>query len=195
MPQTKNNFIVNRLQEGKEVISQILADEGIIESIAIASDECVRRISEMSGKIFFMGNGGSAADAQHLATELVSRYLKERAAIPAIALTTDTSAITAIGNDYSFERIFSRQLEALSGPSDVVIGISTSGNSANVNRAIETAAEIGCFTIAFTGKMGGELAKIADLPIIVPSDKVPLIQQSHISIGHIICEMIEEALQ
>ena len=195
MPQTKNNFIVKRLNEGKSVISQITADKEIIESIAKASDECVRRISEMDGKIFFMGNGGSAADAQHLATELVSRYLKERAAIPAIALTTDTSAITAIGNDYSFERIFSRQLEALAGPSDIVIGISTSGNSANVNCGIETAAEIGCFTIAFTGNTGGELAKITDLPIIVPSYKVPLIQQSHISIGHIICEMIEEALQ
>ena len=143
----------------------------------------------------FMGNGGSAADSQHLATELVSRYLKERKAIPAMALTVDSSALTAIGNDYSFEQIFSRQVEAIGKSEDLLIGISTSGKSKNVINALETAKSMGIYTVALTGGDGGNLVKIADCSIVVPSDHTPIIQQSHITIGHIICGLIEEKLE
>tara|TARA_B100001123_G_scaffold415509_1_gene516094 strand:- start:611 stop:1195 length:585 start_codon:yes stop_codon:yes gene_type:complete len=186
--------IVRRLEEGNQVISTIFSSKEMVSIIEDCSERCISSLNS-GGKIFFMGNGGSAADSQHLATELVSRYLKERAAIPAIALTTDTSAITAIGNDYSFEKIFSRQLQALATANDVVIGISTSGNSPNVILGVETARSLGCFTIGFTGCDGGKLSKSVDLAIVVPSSQVPCIQQAHIAIGHIICEIIEEAIQ
>ncbi len=189
-----NEFIVKRLISGNDVISRIISDNHVLEIILKVAEECVEKLTA-GGKIFFMGNGGSAADSQHLATELVSRYLSEGAAIPAIALTTDTSAITAIGNDYSFDNIFSRQLEALCSKSDVVFGISTSGNSRNVIKGLHTANYIGCSTVALTGSGGGEISNIADNSIIVPSDEVPYIQQAHIAVGHIICEIIERVFR
>jgi len=142
--------------------------------------------------IFFMGNGGSAADCQHLAAELVGRFVKERKGLPSIALTTDTSILTAVGNDYGFEKIFTRQIEALVKPGDVVFGISTSGNSPNIIDAIYTAKEAGALTIGLTGRGGGVLKEICDHCLVIPSDNTARIQEAHILIGHIICEIIDE---
>ena len=141
-----------------------------------------------------MGNGGSAADAQHIAAELVGRFKKERKAMPALALTVDTSSLTALGNDYGFDTIFERQVEALANKHDAVIGISTSGNSENIIRAVNKANSIGAFTIGLLGNDGGKLKDAVNLPIIIPSNDTARIQEVHITIGHIICEIIEEDL-
>ncbi|ACT51131.1 D-sedoheptulose 7-phosphate isomerase [Methylovorus glucosotrophus] len=143
------------------------------------------------GKILFMGNGGSAADSQHVAAEIVGRYKKERKGLPAIALTTDTSILTSVGNDYGFDFIFSRQVEALCLPQDVVVGFSTSGNSANVVRAIETAKAIGAKTVGMTGGSGGKLAALCDYCLTMPSSDTPRIQEAHIFIGHSLCDLLE----
>lgn len=145
-------------------------------------------------KVLLFGNGGSAADAQHIAAEFVGHFVKERRPLPAIALSTDTSALTAIGNDYSFEDVFSRQVRALGLPGDVAIAISTSGKSANVVRAAETAREAGLRTIALTGGDGGKLASAVDLAIVVPSGVTARIQECHIAIGHVLCEYVDEEL-
>lgn len=145
------------------------------------------------GKVLLFGNGGSAADAQHLAAELTGRYLRERAPLAAIALTTDTSALTAIANDYGFERVFERQLRALGRAGDVAIGISTSGNSPNVIAALEAAREIGMTTIGLSGRGGGRMAALCDVCFVVPSDETPIIQQAHITLGHLICDLVEQA--
>ena len=149
---------------------------------------------EIGGKLLIMGNGGSAGDAQHIAAELVGRFKKERKAIPALALTVDTSSLTALGNDYGFETIFERQIEAIANKDDAVIGISTSGNSENVVRAIKKANSIGAYTIGLLGNNGGRLKEIVNLPIVIPSKDTARIQEVHITIGHIICEIIEEDL-
>ncbi len=146
------------------------------------------------GKLLLMGNGGSAADSQHIAAELVGRFKKERAAIPAIALTVDSSSLTALGNDYGFEAIFSRQIEALATAKDAVIGISTSGNSQNVIRALNLARNMGAATIGLVGCGGGNMKDCVDICIVVPSDDTARIQEVHITIGHIICEIIEQDL-
>ena len=146
------------------------------------------------GKVVLFGNGGSAADAQHIACELVGRFALERRAFPAIALTTNTSTLTAVANDYGYNAVFSRQVEALVNEKDVVIGISTSGDSSNVVEAIETAKAKGATTIGLVGGDGGKLAEVADLVLIVPSDSTPRIQEVHITIGHIICELVEREL-
>jgi D-sedoheptulose 7-phosphate isomerase len=143
------------------------------------------------GKIVFFGNGGSAADAQHLATELTVRYSKNRKPIPALALTTDTSALTAIGNDYSFEHLFARQVEALCGKNDVVIGISTSGKSPNVLAGLKAAKDVGAFASAFTGGTGGLLNGLAHPLLIVPSTTTARIQEMHITLGQILCGALE----
>ena len=142
-------------------------------------------------KIFWMGNGGSAADSQHLAAEIVGRFVKERKGLPSIALTTDTSILTAIGNDYGYEHIFRRQIEALCQAGDLVVGISTSGNSPNVVLAIETAKELGAYTVGFTGEAGGRLAELCDVTLRMPSKKTARIQECHILVGHILCECID----
>jgi D-sedoheptulose 7-phosphate isomerase len=149
---------------------------------------------EKGNKLFFFGNGGSAADAQHLAAEFVNRYLMERPPLPAIALTTDTSILTSVSNDFAFNEIFSKQLKALGKKGDIAVGLSTSGNSPNVIRAIETAKEMGMKTVAFTGMDGGKLFKKADITLLVPSSSTPRIQETHILIGHILCEMVENHL-
>ena len=141
-----------------------------------------------------MGNGGSAADAQHLAAELVGRFLIERRALPAIALTTDTSILTAVGNDYGFDDVFKRQVEALACPSDVLIGISTSGNSTNIKRALEAGKEIGARAIGLLGHNGGEIGKMTDFSLTVPSSDTPRIQEAHLLIIHILCDLIEKEL-
>jgi D-sedoheptulose 7-phosphate isomerase len=143
---------------------------------------------------FWFGNGGSAADAQHLAGEFVGRFYLERGALPAVALTVNTSILTAIGNDYGFDRIFARQLEALGRPGDVAIGLSTSGNSRNVVEGLRTAKQLGLLTVALTGRSGGRLKDEADFCLCVPSDDTPRIQESHILIGHIWAELVEHAL-
>ncbi|MBI1976661.1 MAG: D-sedoheptulose 7-phosphate isomerase [Candidatus Omnitrophica bacterium] len=160
----------------------------------------VRIAQEMAGalkegrKILLFGNGGSAADAQHIAAELVGRFMAERPSWPALALTANTSTLTAIGNDYGYEQTFSRQVEGLGKPGDVAVGISTSGKSPNVLRAIRTAKTMGLKTVALTGGHGGPLAQAADLALVVPSHNTQRIQETHITVGHILCEIIEGEL-
>ena len=146
------------------------------------------------GKLLVMGNGGSAADAQHFAGEIVGRFKMEREALPAVALSTDTSILTAIGNDYGFDLVFRRQVEALATVGDAVVGISTSGNSANVLTALELAREKGCRTISLLGKDGGRIKDACDLALVVPSNDTPRIQEGHITIIHIVCDLVERAL-
>jgi D-sedoheptulose 7-phosphate isomerase len=146
------------------------------------------------GQILFCGNGGSAADAQHLAAELVGRFLKERRAFPAIALHTNTSALTALGNDYGFEAVFARQVEAHGRPGDALMAISTSGSSPNVLLAVETAHRLGLVTLGLSGGSGGPLAEVCDICLTVPSTITPRVQEGHILIGHIICGLVEDAL-
>jgi D-sedoheptulose 7-phosphate isomerase len=165
------------------------------------SDALVARIAEFAmrsaaairtgGKLVFFGNGGSAADAQHLAAELVVRLRTERPGLPALALTTNTSVLTAAGNDYGFERIFSRQMESLVGPHDIVVALSTSGTSPNILKAIETGRSRGAFLVALTGEAGGALAGKVNILIDVPSRDPQRIQEAHITIGHIVCSLIE----
>lgn len=180
-----------QLQEQREVLLRIeneLAGE-IAEAVAM-----IAATFSAGNKLLIMGNGGSAADAQHFAAEMVGRFMLERRPLPAIALTTDTSALTAIGNDYGFDTIFSRQVEALAAAGDMVIGISTSGNSANIALALQSARSIGCRTIALLGKGGGSISGLVDLPIVVPSAVTPRIQEGHITIIHILCDLLERTL-
>lgn len=162
-----------------------------IEDIRVVADICKNALDK-GHKILFCGNGGSAADAQHLAAELVGRFVKERESLPAIALTTDTSILTAIANDYSYDDVFSRQVAGLGQAGDVLIGISTSGNSKNVVKAIELAKQKGLKTVALTGEGGGKLGALCDAVIAVPSKTTARIQEMHILVGHIVCELVEE---
>lgn len=146
------------------------------------------------GKLLVMGNGGSAADAQHLAAELVGRFLIERRALPAIALTTDTSILTAVGNDYGFDEVFSRQVEALGAAGDLVLGISTSGNSQNVINGLAMARQKGCSTIGLLGRDGGAIAGMVDLSLTIPTNETPRIQEAHQLIIHILCDLVEKEL-
>ena len=183
--------ICRGFKESSEVKDRFLKENlsKLIDAIKL-----VAQAFEKGNKLFFFGNGGSAADAQHLAAEFVNRYLMERPPLPAIALTTDTSILTSVSNDFTFSEIFSKQLKALGKKGDVAIGLSTSGNSPNVIRAIEMAKEMGMKTVAFTGMDGGKLAKKADITLLVPSSSTPRIQEAHILIGHILCEMVENHL-
>lgn len=161
----------------------------------VAMGEAISNSLRAGGKLILFGNGGSAADAQHLAAELVGAYLRrDRRALPAIALTVNTSILTAVGNDYGYDEIFRRQLEGLARPGDIVLGISTSGNSPNVNLALTRAREMELVTLGFSGKGGGGMHGLCDLLLVVPSDHTPHIQEAHIASGHIICGLIEEAL-
>lgn len=181
-------LIEQRIQDHRQVVDYLLADTAAIEKALALTAETV-----LAGHtVFFCGNGGSAADAQHLAAEFVGRFVRERDGLPAVALTTDTSILTAVGNDYGFDTVFSRQVKALARPGDLVIGLSTSGNSANVLMAFEAAQKIGAKTIAFTGRSGGKMKAIADCTIAVPADVTARIQEMHIMIGHILCEWIDE---
>ncbi len=178
------------------------------ESIKVKEDICKGKNSEVislivsmitkslrkGGKVILFGNGGSAADSQHIAGELIGRFKKERASLPAIALTTDTSIMTSIANDYGYENIFARQVEGLGRKGDVAIGLSTSGNAPNVIAGLKQAKKMGIRTVAFTGGDGGKISKLADISFIVPSCNTPRIQESHITCGHILCELVEEEL-
>jgi len=170
----------------------------IIHAVMNAMQDDIVKAASMSvetlkrgNKIMFCGNGGSAADAQHIAAELVGRYKTERRGLPGIALTTDTSILTAIGNDYGYERIFDRQIESIAQEGDLLIGISTSGNSPNVVNALKLAKQLGCLIIGFTGRDGGLMTEFCDLNLVVPSDNTPRIQEMHILIGHTICQIID----
>ncbi|MCS7100605.1 MAG: D-sedoheptulose 7-phosphate isomerase [Burkholderiaceae bacterium] len=158
-----------------------------------AADAAVEAVSS-GNRILFCGNGGSAADAQHLAAELVGRLVRDRRALPALALTTDSSALTAIGNDYGFEQVFARQVEALGRAGDVLVAISTSGNSPNVIRAVEVAKPIGIATVGLLGRNGGRLAALVDIPIVVPAEETARIQEAHSFLGHVFCTLIEHGL-
>lgn len=177
--------------------SSIAAKRRVLEDMLPTIEQAGRLIvsATLAGKkVLFFGNGGSASDAQHLAAEFVGRYETERRALPGIALTTDTSILTAVANDYAFDAIFSRQIEALGQAGDVAVGISTSGNSKNVNAAILEAKKRGLKTIAFTGRTGGELAKIVDVAIVIPVQRTAHIQECHIAIGHALCRLVDEAV-
>jgi D-sedoheptulose 7-phosphate isomerase len=175
------------LDEHIAVIRAMSAQRQVFERVA---GEMARAILQ-GKKVLWCGNGGSAADSQHLAAELMGRFRRERRGLPSIALTTDTSALTAIGNDYGYEKVFQRQVEALCNIGDVLVGISTSGNSKNVCLALESARKIGAFTAALTGEEGGAMLKIAEVTLRVPSKDTARIQEGHILCGHMLCDWVE----
>ena len=178
------------LAEHRRVFDAIAALAPAIEAAALRAAECIER----GGKVMFCGNGGSAADAQHLAAELVGRLVRDRRALPGLALSTDSSALTCIGNDFGFDEVFARQVEALGRAGDVLVAISTSGNSANVLRAVAVARTIGVYVIGYLGRDGGRLGPIVDLPVIVASNETARIQEAHIFLGHVLCARIEQKL-
>jgi D-sedoheptulose 7-phosphate isomerase len=185
---------VNRsIRDSIAVKERLLASAEIISMVAKASEILVAALNQ-GNKVLLFGNGGSAADAQHIAAEFVGRFAFDRPALPALALSENSSSLTAIGNDYGFDMVFSRQIEALGRPGDVAIGISTSGNSRNVLSGISAAKKIGLQTIALTGCEGGELEKAVDHCICVPSNKTPRIQECHILIGHILSDLVERTI-
>jgi D-sedoheptulose 7-phosphate isomerase len=184
-------FITKQLQDHQALFHTIETE--LATPIAQLAERLIETL-KIGNKLMIMGNGGSAADAQHFAGEIVSRFRMERPGLPAISLSTDTSIITAIGNDYGFERIFSRQVEALAAPGDAVIGISTSGNSPNVLKALEVARQAGCTTIGLLGKDGGNIKAVCDIPLIIPSNDTPRVQEGHITVIHILCDLIEQGL-
>ena len=185
--------IRDRLRETARNLDAMASDAELVAKIGTIAGACVASLGN-GGKLLFAGNGGSAADAQHLAAELVSRFAYDRPGLPAFALTTDTSVLTAIGNDYGYERLFARQVEAVGGAGDVFFGISTSGRSPNVLNALDAARAKGLLTVGMTGHGGGQMAGRCDHLLRVPSDSTPRIQEGHIAIGHAICEIIEAQL-
>lgn len=187
----ESGALARSLKEHLEAIQALLDSKlGDIE----AAGRVVWEALKAGNKILLCGNGGSAADAQHIAAELVGRYEQQRRAFPAISLTTDTSALTALSNDYGYEEVFSRQVEALASSGDVLIAISTSGKSPSVIKAADKARERGCQTIALTGCSGEPLASRCDLAVVVPSDRTSRVQEAHITIGHLWCEMVDAKL-
>jgi D-sedoheptulose 7-phosphate isomerase len=182
-------MVVQELNDHQRVTKSVI--ETLIPSIESGCSMMITAIQN-GHIVFFAGNGGSAADAQHIAAELTGRFVKERRPLPGIALTTDTSALTAIANDYGYEHVFSRQLEALAKEADLFVGISTSGNSPGILKAFETARNLGCKTLGLSGKGGGKMNAICDLNIVVPSDVTARIQEMHILIGHILCKSVDD---
>jgi D-sedoheptulose 7-phosphate isomerase len=185
------SILRNNIERSMEVHSRLLVE--CLPSLTAAADALISAY-RVGHKALFFGNGGSAADAQHLAAEFVGRYLRERDPMPALALNANSSAVTAIGNDYGYDEVFARQLQALSAPGDVAIAISTSGNSPNVVQAVIRGRELGLFTIALTGAAGGRLRSLVDVLIAVPSQDTPRIQECHILVGHALCDAVEQAL-
>lgn len=182
--------IKGRISESMSVKERMMKDETLIHNIKRITVKLIE-LYERGGRLLIAGNGGSAADAQHIAAELVARFYLERRALAAMALNVDTSIITAIGNDYSFDRIYSRQVEANGKKGDLFLGISTSGNSKNIIEAINTAKQMGIETIGFTGENGGKMGDMCEVCLKIPSKDTPRIQESHIMIAHIICELVE----
>jgi D-sedoheptulose 7-phosphate isomerase len=190
---TLSELVRKRIECNIEVKQKLLADLTFQRLIVDVAMQMVRSI-RAQGKVFFFGNGGSAADAQHLAAEFTGRYLKERGALPGLALNANTSSLTAIANDYGFERVFARQLEAFGRPGDIAVGITTSGNSPNVVQALQVAKSKSIFSVVMTGNSGGIVQTIADRTICIPSCDTSRIQECHILTGHIICEIVERLL-
>ncbi len=186
-------FIKNYIEKSIETKRNILENENILSKIRDVSLVIVDSLKN-GGKVLICGNGGSAADSQHIAAELVGRLSFDRPGLPAMALTVDSSILTAVGNDYGYEIVFSRQVQACAQKGDVLIGISTSGNSKNVVNAILEAKEKGVFTVGFTGEKDGLISANADITIKIPSSETPIIQESHIMAGHIICAMVEKMM-
>lgn len=184
-------YIAAELGGFAQLLANIAAEQ--THSIALIAD-LLTQVLRDGHKVLLFGNGGSAADAQHIAAELVGRYRRDRPALPALALNTDTSSLTSIGNDYGYSAIFARQVEAHARPGDVVIGISTSGNSPNVLEGVLAARRCQALTVGLTGGNGGRLAGVVDYCIVVPSRQTPHIQQAHMAIGHLLCDLVEQAL-
>jgi D-sedoheptulose 7-phosphate isomerase len=186
--------LARKRTEESIAVKQALLDNNqllkVLENVARATSQALAA----GRKVLLFGNGGSAADAQHIAAEWIGRYRRERRALPAIALTVNASSMTAIANDYSFERVFARQVEALGAPGDIAIGISTSGDSPNVLRGVEAARIAGMITVGLTGRTGGSLRTLVDCCLQVPSDDTPRIQEAHILLGHILCEYVEDVV-
>jgi D-sedoheptulose 7-phosphate isomerase len=185
------DYVARELASHAETLERLTAtlQDAVVEAANMIAD-CLAN----GGKVLLCGNGGSAADAQHIAAELVGRFVAEREGFAAIALTTDTSALTSISNDLGYEQVFARQVRALARRGDVLVAISTSGGSANVNRAIEAARTVGCTVVGWTGRGGGSMAPLCDLALVVPSDDTQRIQEMHILIGHILCGIVERRL-
>lgn len=188
-----NRYIAERMAEAQRVMAAMAEDASLLATLESAADVCIQSLRN-GGKILLAGNGGSAAQAQHMAGELVGRFAAERPGLPAMALTTDTSILTAIGNDYGYERLFARQVQAHGKAGDVFIGFSTSGNSANILRALEEAKRMGLARIGFTGNRGERMKQLCDCVLEVPSPEAPRIQEGHLVLGHILCALIEVAI-
>ena len=184
--------IIIRIFRESSRVKEVFVNENLSRLVKVI--DVITRALNNGNKILLFGNGGSAADSQHLAAEFINRFLIERPPLPAIALSTDTSVITSIANDYDFSEIFSKQIRAIGNEGDVAWGISTSGSSPNVLKAFEAAGKLGMTTIAFTGKDGGEMARMADYHLNVSSNSTPRIQEAHITAGHVICDMVDYRL-
>jgi len=187
------DIIGQQMLQAQHTMAAMQADTALRSALEAAARGCIASL-QAGGKILLAGNGGSAADAQHIAGELVSRFAFDRPGLAAVALTTDTSILTAIGNDYGYERLFARQLQALGRRGDVFIAYSTSGRSPNILRALETAREAGVVTVGFTGNRGGPMRELCDHLLAVPAADTPKIQEGHLVLGHILCGLIESAL-
>lgn len=186
-------FICEQIQESARLLQRMSEDKGLADRVARITEACVTALNN-GNKLLFMGNGGSAADAQHLAGELVSRFAYDRPGLPAFALTTDTSVMTAIGNDYGYDKLFARQVQAVGRPGDVLFGISTSGRSANILAGLRVGREQGLVTIGMTGNQREQIVELVDHAIEIPSSLTPRIQEGHIVIGHLLCGLIEERI-
>jgi len=186
-------YIKDQIKKSYETKQELYKNDDLLEKIVTVAQLCLE-VYHNGKKTMLAGNGGSAADAQHIAAELVGRYGFDRPSLPSLALTTDTSNLTAIGNDYGYDFVFSRQLEGMGQEGDIFIGISTSGNSVNIINAFESANKKGITTVALTGRDGGKMASIADIALVIPSNSTPRIQESHILVGHILCDIIEKEL-
>lgn len=187
------DYVLAQFAEAQRVMAAMLADEVLVSEVEAAAQACIDSING-GGKILLAGNGGSAADAQHIAGEFVSRFAFDRPGLPAIALTTDTSILTAIGNDYGYEKLFARQVQAHGQKGDVFIGYSTSGKSPNVLRAFEEARSRGLVCVGFTGNRGGAMRDLCDHLVEVPTADTPKIQEGHLVLGHILCGLVENAI-
>jgi D-sedoheptulose 7-phosphate isomerase len=188
-----NPLVIDQFTQTRDVYESMLADRDLQVKVTDAAYACIHALQN-GGKILLAGNGGSAADAQHIAGELVSRFAFDRPGLPAVALTTDTSILTAIGNDYGYDKLFERQVQANGKSGDVLIVYSTSGKSVNIIKALEKASEMGMITIGLTGNKGGPMVELCDYLLAVPSAETPKVQEGHLGIGHIICGIIENAI-
>ena len=186
------SYIKQEIAKSADLLSRMLADEPLMTELEKVAHGCVTALRS-GGKVLFAGNGGSAADAQHLAAEIVCRFAYDRPGLPAFSLATDSSVMTAIGNDYGYEQLFARQIQAVGVDGDVFVGITTSGKSPNILRALSAAGNKGLVTVGFTGESGGDMVGLCDFCIRIPSRETAKIQEGHIVLGHILCGIIEQA--